>query len=345
MVSEMFSYVISLDVGGTSLKSAIIRSDGLALDGSFQKVPIDSLGSAETIIETFVKVLRTGLQLASSRELELRGIGIAMPGPFDYAEGVSLMGQGFGLEKFRAIYGINLRREFIKRLDLREDFPIIFEPDSWAFLRGEAWLGAARGYSRALGITLGTGLGSAFMVNGEIVIEGPGIPPLGWIAMIPYKDGVIEDRVSRRGILTRYRELSGRSVQGLDVADIALQASNGDKVSLQVFEETGLILGKVLKRICLEFKPECLVIGGQISKSLYLFERALKTQLGYIPSLRKIAPACSIDLSPLYGVANLMFKGSKSPAWTLLKVAMNGSKTDELLAKLKEYVLDEENQT
>jgi glucokinase len=341
--SKMLTHVISLDVGGTFLKSAIVRSDGLVVEDSLQKVPIDSSGSAETIINTFIKTLRTALQTIRSRGLTLLGIGIAMPGPFDYAEGVSLMGRGFAPKKFAAIYGINLRKEFIKRLSLKEDFPIIFEPDSWAFLRGEAWVGNARGYNRVIGVTLGTGLGSAFMVNGEIVLDEPGVPPLGWMAMIPYKNGVLEDWVSRRGILARYRELSGRNIEGLDVVDIAYQASSGDKVSLQVFEEMGLLLGKALRRVSSEFKPECIVFGGQISKSFHLFEKPLKAQLERIPSLRKVVPAHSIDLSPLYGVAKLMFEGSKSPAWTLSKDLMNGSKVDELSAKLKKYALGEGN--
>jgi glucokinase len=49
--------------------------------------------------------------------------------------------------------------------------------DSAAFLLGEIGAGEARGVERAVGITLGTGIGSAFAVDGQIVTEGPGVPP------------------------------------------------------------------------------------------------------------------------------------------------------------------------
>ncbi|MCD6538885.1 ROK family protein [Candidatus Bathyarchaeota archaeon] len=333
----MPKYVVSLDVGGTFLKSAIIGSDGSILDGSIQKVPINSRGSSEEIIGTFTSTLKESMEMAESKRIEIMGIGIDTPGPFDYARGISLMGRGLGQDKFSSIYGINLRDEFRKHLGLSKDFPIIFEPDSWAFLRGEAWVGAAKGYRRIIGITLGTGLGSAFMVDDEIVIGGRGVPGYGWLALLPFRDGVIEDRISRRGIIARYEELTGKSAGGLDVIDIARKAMDGDKISLQIFEEIGTILGKALKRICLDFRPECIVFGGQISKSYSLFEESFKRQLGSIPGLKKIAQAMWIDYSPLYGVARLLFKGSKSPAWglptDLSKVA------EKIIAELSRYAM------
>lgn len=335
----MQKYVISLDVGGTFLKSAIIGSDGSILDGSIQKVPINSQGSSEEIIGTFTQTLRNALEIAESQGITVMGIGIDTPGPFDFAKGISLMGRGLGQDKFSSIYGINLRNEFMSRLGLKEDFPIIFEPDSWAFLRGEAWLGAAKGYNRILGITLGTGLGSAFMVNDEIVIKGLGVPGYGWLAQLPYKNGVIEDRISRRGILARYEELTGKSIRGLDVIDIAQKAMKKDRISLQVFEETGTILGKALNRICSDFKPESLVLGGQISKSFSLFAEPLKSQLRSIPSLERITQAKWIDLSPLYGVARLLFKGSASPAWSLPRDLTK--EAEKIFAELSRYAVTE----
>ncbi|KYH40412.1 MAG: ROK Family Protein [Candidatus Bathyarchaeota archaeon B63] len=303
-----------------------------------QRVPINSQGSSEEIIGTFIQTLRNAMEIADSQGIRVMGIGIDTPGPFDFAKGISLMGRGLGQDKFSSIYGINLRNEFVRRLGLKEGFPIIFEPDSWAFLRGEAWLGAAKGYNRILGITLGTGLGSAFMVNDEIVIRGPGVPGYGWLAQLPYRNGVVEDRISRRGILTRYEELTGKSIRGLDVIDIAKKAMKKDRISLQVFEETGMILGKALSRICSDFRPECLVLGGQISKSFSLFAEPLRNQLRSIPSLKKITQAKWIDLSPLYGVAKLLFKGTVSPAWSL-PTELTEEEAKRIFAELSQYAV------
>lgn len=296
---------LALDVGGTFLKSAVITSNGLLLKKTFQKTPIDSQGSAETIVGNFIKMLKSVLDAAEELGLEVVGIGIGMPGPFDYDKGVSLM-----KHKFAAIYGLNLKREFVQRLDLEEDFLIRFEVDAWAFLRGEAWRGAAQGYDRSVGLTLGTGLGSAFMVKDEMVVEGSGVPPHAWVGGLPYDDGIVEDKISRRGIITRYKELVGNTYsESEDVKEIALKGlKHRDKNSLQVFSELGFTLAQILKPLLSDFRAECLVFGGQISKSFPLFEAPLKSQLKTVSSLKKITRARFIDLSALYGAAKIVFQ-------------------------------------
>lgn len=77
---------------------------------------------------------------------------------------------------------------------------------------------------------------------------------------------------------------------------------------MQVFEELGFTLGQVLKPVLSDFKAECLVLGGQISKSFSLFAKPLKQQLQIVPSLEKITRAQLIDLSALYGSAKLVFQ-------------------------------------
>ncbi|MHA1833890.1 MAG: ROK family protein [Candidatus Baldrarchaeia archaeon] len=294
---------LAIDVGGTYLKSAIITSHGTLLKNTFRRVPINSQGTAEEIIQTFVNVINSALNKAKSLEVDIAGIGIGMPGPFDYKKGISWM-----KHKFSSIYGLNLKTELISRLNLKKTLPIQFENDAWVFLRGETWRGAARGYNRIVGLTIGTGLGSAFMVGDEIVTKGPGIPADAWIGGLPYGDGIVEDRVSRRGIIARYRELVGNTYSGEDVKEIALKGlKNGDKNSLKVFREIGIILAEVLTPILSDFRAECLVFGGQISKSFSLFENPLKQLLKKVPTLKKITRARFIDLSPLYGAAKLVF--------------------------------------
>lgn len=291
------NYILALDVGGTSLKSAIISDDGHCLRKTFRTVAINSAGSREEILNTLTGTLRKSLIDAQSKDLRIRAIGISMPGPFDYERGISLM-----KHKFASIYKLNLKKVIIKSLSLGSDISVIFKPDSWAFLVGEAWRGAARGYQRVIGITLGTGLGSAFMVRGHIVVEGAGIPPRGWLWNLPYKEGILEDWISRRGIIRRYKELTGEE---LDVKEIAFRSLHGDKKGLLVFRELGEILGKCLSQIALKFKPDCIVLGGQISKSFNLFKESMVKQLESVKSLKKVARAEHIDLAPLYGIAKM----------------------------------------
>lgn len=295
-------YCVALDVGGTFVKSALIASDGSSIQDSFQTTPIPQ-ESAEAILATFAGAVARGFRLAEHRKLDVAGIGVSIAGPFDIERGISLM-----KHKLAPIYGVNLRREFRKRLALQEDFLIRFEPDAWAFLRGEAWQGVAKSYRRIIGATIGTGLGSGFMVNSSVVVEGPGVPRFGWLGGLPYNGGILESRISRSGIIARYRELAGEEAEGLDVKEIAsLVLERKNKIGLQVFREVGAILGGVLRPIASEFQADCIVLGGQVSKSFSLFARCLKAELRPVPTLKKVAAGRSLDLSALYGVTQVLF--------------------------------------
>ena len=291
-------FAIGLDVGGTSLKSAVIASDGSILENSFRRTPINSKGSADSIIETFVQTLNSHLEMV---EAEIEGIGIGMPGPFDYDHGICLIPPE--LHKYNAIYGLNLKQKLIEQLGIKE---LRFENDAWVFLRGEAWIGAAKGYNRIIGLTVGTGLGSAFMVEDQILSKGTGVVPSGWIGGMPDGNGIIEDKISLRWIIARYKELSGEK-NDLSVEEIAMRGSRGDKASLKTFEEIGQKLGQTLKPIASQFKADCIVFGGQISKSFSLFSDPIESELQSVSTLKKIVPAYSIDLSPIYGAAKLVF--------------------------------------
>jgi len=294
--------IVALDVGGTSLKWSLVNLthlDSSLPQKCFHRHQIDSQAPAETLLRAFTETIQAAFQLAVRSDLKVIGIGVSMPGPFDYEEGISLM-----KHKFRAIYEVNLKQELILRLNLEENYPIKFIADPIAFLLGEAYFGAVRDFQRVIGITLGTGIGSAFMVNRQILLQGKGIPPPdGGIWCLPYQGGTVEDRVSQRAILNHYRELGGRLNKDLDVDKLAFSAENGDKISLQVFEEVGSTLGEVLKPFASEFQAECIVFGGRISKSFSLFEDPLKERLQDVSGLKRIVPAELGDLSAFYGVA------------------------------------------
>jgi len=310
-------YAIGVDIGGTSIRCGLISSVGKLFKGSYKKIPADSKGSAKTILDTFTSALRNCLKKAKVAKLNLVGIGIGMCGPLDYDKGISLIK---GVDKYESLYGINLKNAFRKRLKLcreqsRPFLTIVFEPDSWAFARGEAWLGAGKDYQRILAITLGTGFGSAFVVNEELLADGPGVPPpYGWIGSLPFRNGKLDDFISKRGILNLYQSLvrNGRDrslplPKGFDIKDIALKARTGDTISQKVFKEFGKLLGKALVPSLKQFRAECLILGGQISKSFDLFKEPLLEELARLRLLKKITVAHSLNFSALKGAARFVF--------------------------------------
>lgn len=301
MPCEQNKSIVAVDMGGTSLKCSLINPayiDSSISKEYFCEMPIDSQGSGPAIIETLIHSIKTVFKKAALADIRVIGIGMCTPGPFDYQKGMSLMKHKFG-----AIRGLNLKREIAKHLELGEEFPIKFIGDSIAFLIGEFYLGAAQDCARIIGITLGAGIGSGFMANGRIVSEGKGVPPGAGIWCLPYRGGIVEDWISQDAIIRRYEGLGGSLTQDLDVGRLASLAFRGDKTSLQVFEELGSVVGKVLGPIASEFKADCIVFGGGISKSFSLFAKSLKEELQLVPQLKKVVPARLNSLGPLYGVA------------------------------------------
>lgn len=298
----MNAHAVGLDVGGTSIDSGIVSVSGDVLPGSLLSTAIDSKAGAEEILSTLAEPISKELDHAAGEGIRIRGIGIGFPGPCDYEAGICLIKD---LDKYGALYGVDVGREIRTRLRLDESMPVCFEIDAWTFVRGEAWKGAGAGHERIIGFTLGTGLGSGFLVHDEMVDSGPGVPRWGWIGGLPYGKGILDDRVSRRGILARYLELGGAGPSGLDVCDIAARAREGEDAAVEAFRETGEVLGRYLRDVSSRFEPDCIVAGGRISRSYDLFGPALEREL---PPSVEIGPAHDIEGSAILGAARFLFR-------------------------------------
>jgi glucokinase len=299
MIADLEKSVLTYDVGGSHVSAAVCRG------GAYRLGPVVSaLHSAERSSDAFVNVLYSlGIE-ASAGVDGVSGAEIAMPGPFDFNEGVSLM-----RHKLPYLYGVNLRRELAGRFGWQGG-QVRFLLDSAAFLLGEIRAGAARGVQRAVGITLGTGIGSAFAVDGQLVTEGPGVSPGGEIWNLPFEGGIVEDSLSTRAIQQDYERRTGVLP---DVARLAEAAAN-DPDAAAVFAEFGRHLGLALRMVLSEFAPQVVVLGGGISRSAHLFLPAAQSQLEGLNL--HLAISALKDHAPLVGAAVAWFNGSngaKSP--------------------------------
>ncbi|MBN2375432.1 MAG: ROK family protein [Sedimentisphaerales bacterium] len=297
-------YALSVDVGGTFLKYAVIDSDGRLLDVGVAKEPVDSSGSYRRILSTFKKVIASALNSVEKDGINIEGVAIGFPGPFDYAKGTSQMDH-----KFQSIKGINLPAELKSQIPRLKEKPIIFAHDAHMFLMGEAWYGAGNGFSNIAGITIGTGIGMGVMQNQAIVDNGSG-GPVRSIFRQPCRNATLEDFISKRGILAMYKQSDPAFTE--DVKEIAEKARKEQEQSaIDVFKQVGFILGNHLKGILCEFNIECLILGGQISNAFDLFEDTLREELSDIKNLKNITQAEYIDSAPLYGAAKLIFDAVK----------------------------------
>ena len=289
-MTDGYPRILAVDIGGTFIKSALFSPSGDILPGSADETRIDSDGTAEAIERSFRAVAH---RMASRAERmgSVIGVGISTPGPFDYERGCCLMDH-----KYRAIKGLGIRRWFT---DVFGSVPIRFVHDATACMLGLMNELETDHYSRVAAVTLGTGLGFTISIDGKIQTNGHGGPAISLFDR-PYRDGIAEDYVSRRGILARYRQASEQT-EALDVVDIATLAQNDDLDALRIFQETGTMLGEILRVVLTEQQIECLVIGGQIARASRLFEASLRTALSEIPSLQTIQPVSDVTALPLRG--------------------------------------------
>jgi glucokinase len=204
---------------------------------------------------------------------------LAVPGPFDLKAGVSLM-----RHKLPYLYGFDLRQALAARFGWPPS-QVRFLNDADAYLLGEIGAGAARGFRRAVGLTLGTGIGSAFAVDGCLVTEGPGVPSGGEIWNLPYQGGIVEDFVSARAIVGNYERRTGRK---REVVDLASQVPS-DRAAELAFQEFGQHLGEVIRTLLAGFHAEVIVLGGGISRSAQLFLPAVEAQLGDSPARLRVS--------------------------------------------------------
>ncbi len=282
--------VLAYDIGGSHARVGIIDREQLSIS-SQQSRALDSSGTCESILDVLFSLGTNAVAHAKRSGSMLDAIAIAVPGPFDYAAGVSLL-----QHKYPSLYGRNLRPDFARLFDLPEE-RIIFLNDAEAFLLGECHAGAAKLLNRCIGITLGTGIGSAFSIAGTIVKAGNGVPLDGEIYCLPWKGQTIEDSVSSRAIQGRYEQISGRT---FSVRSICSAAAN-DPSAAQVMHDFGTVLGEVLREICLPFQPEGIILGGSISKSGHLFLPSAKRAMGDSQDLLRLARL--FDDAPLIGAA------------------------------------------
>ncbi len=248
------SLVAGIDIGGSHITAGIIDINDYSIkDGFTIRKRINSKGSAEEILDGWCSVVG---ELWQHHKIKNSRLGFAMPGPFDYKNGVSLIK---GFDKFDELYQYNVREEIARRLHLAGE-DICFRNDAEAFLEGEIFAGAAKGYDHVAGVTLGTGFGSSFSHNGKTEDAE--------LSITLYQGEKIEEFVSTRGIVRRYHELTG--IQLKDARAIADLWPN-DHHAREAFRLFGNDLTWILKMLIEKQLPEITVIGGSIAYSWDLF--------------------------------------------------------------------------
>lgn len=269
------SAVAGMDIGGTKTLVVIADREGTILGSASAATPAQDGGAAMTA--TALAVLRAAEADAGITALAL-GVGAA--GVIDQATGTvtaasdSFVGwAGFGLAAaLRAATGV----------------PVTVENDVNAFLSGELAYGAMAGQREVLGIALGTGVGGAIALGGEIFTGPRGAA--GEIGHTPgYGDrpctcgqfGHLETIASGLSIATRYAELGGSGDPGAH--GVADRARTGDEIARRVFAEAGRAVALSIATAANLIDIGHAVIGGGVRGSWDLIAESLDATLAENP--------------------------------------------------------------
>ncbi|WP_424492424.1 ROK family protein [Salinimicrobium sp. GXAS 041] len=263
-------YSVGVDIGGSHVASCMFEHRNKILQrNTWVYRPVDTMASKNVIIRQWVETIKKSIELSGQ---EIVGVGIAIPGPFKYFEGISMIS---GVEKLEALYEVNVREELAEKLNIPAS-KIRFINDAAAFSIAETAMGPASEVKKVVAITLGTGLGSCFLHKGLPLLDHAKVPKGGFLYNQVYHGKNADDVFSTRGIQKHYYELAGKTVNSVkELADTAAY----DTKAAETFQWFGVELGKFLAPYLQEFEAEMLVIGGNISKAKKYFMPGLMAQV------------------------------------------------------------------
>jgi glucokinase len=246
------SIVLGVDIGGSHITAGIVDLESkVIIENSIKRLKVKSDDTADRIIKSW-----SALILTAAQTHPISKIGIAMPGPFDYEKGISYI---TGLQKYESLYGKNVKSLLSQELNISAN-NIKLKNDAGCFLQGEIFAGKARGFNRSIGLTIGTGIGTASAIGG--IAEDAAL----W--QTPLKDSIAENYLSTRWFLKRYTEQTGKQIK--DVKQLCELLPSEPSIQL-IFDEFAENLAEFLLYFITKDNPQIVIIGGNISHASNLF--------------------------------------------------------------------------
>ncbi|MCL2351239.1 MAG: ROK family protein [Firmicutes bacterium] len=277
------NYFLALDIGGTKISAAVFTEDGQIFEDDLIVLPTPAFTGNDSIYNAVAKAADMALTKRKAYPL-LSGIGAASPGPLDTTTGTIIHAPLMGWENFH----------LAERLEADFHCPVMLDNDCNLGALAEQRVGVAKGKDSVFYVTMSTGVGGGFVLNGEIfhgfrdsscevghmniVDGGPDCPCGGKGCLELYASGTgLADRVRRKLIndphtQTKIWELVRRQPDKITAKIITQAALDGDEYALSELAEVGRYMGIGLNNIVNLFDPEVIVIGGGFSKAHGLFE-------------------------------------------------------------------------
>ena len=256
--------IISVDVGGTTFESSVLNKNYLNILDMSPKWHVRKYSDSETLLEGICRQIRDLLNKNDISDSRIYGLSVACPGPLDSKNGIILNTPN-----------LKLFRNYALKDKLREHFncKISIENDANLFALGE-WSLAHQEEKVFIGITLGTGLGFGFVLNGEMFLGKNGMAAEYGISCCEW--GVWESRICLEYVKSSIEKIYGERISPKIIQSYA---KNGDHKAKDIFNQFGSNLGIVLSHTINMLDPGAIVLGGGLSKAFCIYEESMKKSI------------------------------------------------------------------
>lgn len=279
----MSKKVIGVDLGGTTIKFAILTEDG-EIQTKWSEVT-DNSEEGSKIVPTIIESIKDQLELYNMSPDDFYGIGMGSPGTIDLEKGTVI-----------GAYNLNWKtlQHVKEQIEAETGLPFFIDNDANVAALGERWTGAGNQEKDVVFVTLGTGVGGGIIAEGQLLHGAAGAAgEIGHITVDPQgyectcgKKGCLETVASATGVTRLARDMAdkyagestlkfmiddGQLVTSKDVFD---HAKEGDKFALRVVDQVTNYLGLACGNIGNLLNPSTIVLGGGVSKAgTFLLER------------------------------------------------------------------------
>ena len=270
----MKEYAFGIDLGGTTAKIGLFTTSGALLEK--WEVATDTSNAGEHILENLAAAVLGKMKEQSIQPEQVEGVGIGVPGPVLDSSIVPIVCANLG--------GWGEQNVSARLSGLLDGLKVLVGNDANVAALGEIWMGAAKGCSSAVMVTLGTGVGGGVIVNNHVIdgTHGAG-GEIGHLTVNRHetavcgcgKKGCLEQYSSATGVVRCMKKLLDENpdtpcvLRGTDFVakDVFDAARSGDALAAREVDEMADTLGMALASIAATVDPEAFLVGGGVSRA------------------------------------------------------------------------------
>lgn len=309
--------IVGVDLGGTNIVVGTVSEDGERVAG-IQRRRTPAAQGPDVVVKHIVGAVREAIVQSESvwgTDLEVVGVGIGSPGPIDTKNGIVVTSPNLRWTN------MPLRRLVGEIVDL----PATLENDANCAVLGEWWRGAARGAQVVVGVTVGTGVGGGFVLDGKVfhgasdvagefghmTIDSTGrrcaCGNYGCLEAYASGPAIAKRAIEsiEAGATSNLPSYVGGTLEAITAEEVYQAANDGDYLAQEVVRDTARLLGAGIANLVNICNPEIVVVCGGVTSAGDMLFRPLREEVQR-RAFRPAADACRIVPGELPGTAGVV---------------------------------------